>query len=93
MPTGTDAPATATARPGPPRRRAALTPAILGGSGTVLMGLFACSEATVAAGGTLTEPLWAPALGVLALTTAGVLGPGWLFVGNRRRGACGGGRC
>lgn len=88
MPTGTDAPAAATARPRPPRR-APLALAMLGGTGLVLMGLFAASEATVAADGTLTEPFWALALGTLALTTAGVLGLGWLFLGIRRRGACG----
>lgn len=88
MLTGTDAPEAATARPRPPRR-APLALAMLGGTGLVLMGLFAASEATVAADGTLTEPFWALALGTLALTTAGILGLGWLFLGIRRRGACG----
>ena len=90
MPTGTDAPPAATARP---RRRAAPALAILVGTGLVLMGLFAASEAAVAADGTLTEPFWALALGTLALTAAGILGLRWLFLGIRRRGACGWGGC
>ena len=92
MPTGTDAPPAAVARPRP-RRRAALALAVLGGTGLALMGLFAASEATVTADGTLTEPFWALAVGTLALTTAGTLGLGWLFLGIRRRGACGRGDC
>ena len=38
--------------------------------GCALLSLFAVTEATVAADGTLTEPFWALALGTLALTAA-----------------------
>ena len=91
-PSGQDAAARVTDRPRPPRR-AALALAILGGVGTVLLGLFAAADSAVAPDGTLTEPFWALALGTLALTTAGTLGLGWLFLGIRRRSACARGRC
>lgn len=92
MPTETDAAPTTASRT-PPRRRTALTPAVLGGTGLVLLALFAATEATVAPDGTLTEPFAALALGTLALTATGLLALAWLFRGVRRRGACGRGSC
>lgn len=91
MPTDA-APTPVAARPRPPRR-AGLALAILGGLGTVLLGLYAVSGAAVAPDGTLTEPFWALALGTLALTAAGTFGLGWLFLGIRRRSTCGRGGC
>ncbi len=61
----------------------------LGATGVVLLGLFAASEVTVAADGTLTEPFWALALGTLALTGAGLVGLVLLFLSVRRRSRCG----
>lgn len=74
-------------------RAGLLTLATLGASGAVLLGLFAVSEVTVAADGTLTEPFWALALGTLALTGAGLVGLGLLFRSVRRRSICGRGGC
>ena len=56
-----------------------------GAAGAALLSLFAVTEATVAADGTLTEPFWALALGMLALTAAGLVGLGLLFLRVRRR--------
>jgi hypothetical protein len=55
----------------------------------VLLALFALSGSTVAADGTLVEPFWALALGMLALTSAGVVGLVVFFRGVRRRSTCG----
>jgi len=77
----------------PPRRRGLLALATLGALGAVLLGLFALSDATVAADGTLTEPFWALALGMFALTGAGLVGLGLMFRGVRRRSTCGRGGC
>lgn len=70
-----------------------LTLATLGAAGAVLLGLFAVSEATVAADGTLSEPFGLLALGTLALTAAGLVGLGLLFRSVRRRSTCGRGGC
>ena len=61
-------------------RAGLLTVATLGAAGAALLSFFAVSEATVAADGTLTEPFWA-----LALTAAGLVGLGLLFLRLRRR--------
>ena len=74
-------------------RAGTLTLMTLGAAGAVLVGLFAMSEATVAADGTLTEPFWALALGTLALTAAGLVGLGLLFRSVRRRSTCERGGC
>ena len=66
-------------------RAGLLTLATLGAAGAALLSLFAVTEATVAADGTLTEPFWALALGTLALTAAGLVGLGLLFLSVRRR--------
>ena len=58
--------------------------------GCALLSLFAVTEATVAADGTLTEPFWALALGTLSLTAACLVALGLLFLSVRRRCA---GRC
>ena len=74
--------------PNPERARGRaglLTVATLGAAGAALLSLFAVTEATVAADGTLTEPFWALALGMLALTAAGLVGLGLLFLRVRRR--------
>lgn len=60
-------------------RAGQLVLATLGSAGAVLLGLFAVSEVTVAADGTLTEPFGLLALGTLALTAAGLVGLGLLL--------------
>lgn len=82
-----------TPRAATPRRRGALTLAVLGGTAAVLLGLFALSGSTVAADGTLVEPFWMLALGMLALTATGLVGLVLLFRSVRRRSTCGRGDC
>lgn len=74
-------------------RAGLLALATLGAAGAVLLGLFAVSEVTVAADGTLTEPFWALALGTLALTGAGLVGLVLLFRSVLSRIRCGRGGC
>jgi hypothetical protein len=74
-------------------RRGRLALASLGAVGGVLLVLFAASDVTVAADGTLNEPFWALALGTLALTAAGVLGLTLTFRAVRRGSTCGRGGC
>jgi membrane protein implicated in regulation of membrane protease activity len=70
-----------------------LTLATLAAVGGVLLMLFAISNVTIAADGTLSEPFWALALGTLVLTAAGVLGLTLTFRAVRRSSTCGRGGC
>lgn len=79
--------------PRPRARRAGLLAALaLGAAGSVLLGLFATADASVAEDGTLIEPFGLLALGMLALTAAGLTGLALTFREARRRRICSKGR-
>lgn len=83
---------------GAPRRPRAgrggtLAVATLAAIGAVLLLLATLSGATVAGDGTLVEAFWAIALGMLALTAAGLGGLALLFREVRHRSTCGRGDC
>jgi len=88
MPTGPDTPAVVQASQGP-RRRGLLAASMIAGVGAVLLLLFVASGSTVAADGTIVESFGALALGMLALTGAGVVGLSLLFRDVRRNSTCG----
>ena len=94
MPIGTDVePVTPSAGRTRPGRHLLLVLAMLGATAAVLLGLTAASRALVAADGTLAAASRGVALGVLAVTTLGLVGLTRLFRSNRRHGACGSDRC
>ena len=70
-------------------RRGTLTVATLVATGAVLLLLATLSGATVTEDGTLVEAFWAIALGMFALTAAGLGGLALLFREVRRRSTCG----
>ena len=74
-------------------RRGLLAAVTAAASAAVLLALFAVADVTVAPDGTLHEPFWALALGMLALTAAGVIGLALAFRAVRRRSTCGRGGC
>jgi hypothetical protein len=74
-------------------RRGALLLASTAAVGAVLLGLSALAGATVAPDGRLVEPFAAVALGMLALTGAGLAGLVLTFREVRRRSTCGRGGC
>lgn len=78
-----------------PRARSVglLTALSLGAAGAVLLGLFAVADVSVAEDGTLVEPFWMLALGMFALTGAGLTGLVLTFGAVRRRSACARGAC
>lgn len=76
-----------------PRARGTLAAAVLGAVGAVLVALYAFSSVTVAADGRLIEPFGALALGMLALTGAGIFGLARMFSSMRRARTCGRGGC
>ena len=83
-----------TTSPRPRARRVGLLTALsLGAGGAVLLGLFAVADVSVAEDGTLVEPFGLLALGMLALTAAGLTGLVLAFRAVRRRSACARGAC
>ena len=72
-----------------PGRGGTLAVATLVATGAVLLLLATLSGATVADDGTLVEAFWAIALGMFALTAAGLGGLALLFREVRRRSTCG----
>lgn len=65
----------------------------LAAGGAVLLSLFAVADVSVAEDGTLVEPFGLLALGMLALTAAGLTGLMLAFRAVRKRSTCARGGC